>query len=172
LGIVGAGRIGSALAQRCAGGFGMHVLYTDRRENAELERSLGARRVDLDALLADSDFVSLHVPLGEGTRHLIGRRELALMKPTAVLVNTARGPVVDEQALIECLRAGKIFAAGLDVFEHEPEVPDALRRLENAVILPHIGSASFETRARMAVIAAENITAVLEGRPALNPVNP
>lgn len=170
VGIVGAGRIGRAMAQRCAGGFGMSVVYTDRAPDAAFESDFGARFLPLDELLAASDFVSLHVPLTNETRHLIGARELALMKSTAVLVNTARGPVVDEEALIEALRTRRIFGAGFDVYEHEPAVPETLRALDNAVILPHIGSASFDTRARMAVMAAENILAVLAGRSAPNAV--
>lgn len=170
VGIIGAGRIGNAMARRCALGFGMRVLYHSRRRNAEMEHACNARATELDSLLREADFVTLHVPLTPETRHLIGERELELMRPSAVLVNTARGPVVDEAALIAALQRGRIFAAGFDVYEHEPAVPDALRQLENTVILPHIGSASYSTRARMAVMAAENLVAVLEGREAPNRV--
>jgi len=171
LGIVGFGRIGRAVARR-ATGFGMRILYASRSRKEEAERELGARRVSLEELLRESDFVSLHTPLTPETRHLIGERELSLMKPAAVLVNTARGPVVDEAALAAALARRRIFAAGLDVYEREPEVHPALLGLENAVLAPHIGSASIETRARMAALAAENLRAVLSGRRPPSPVNP
>ena len=170
VGIIGAGRIGNAVARRCALGFGMRVLYHSLRRNAEMEHACNAHVADLDTLLRESDFVTLHVPLTPVTQHLIAARELGLMRPSAVLVNTARGPVVDEAALIAALREHRIFAAGFDVYEHEPAVPDELKTLENVVILPHIGSASYSTRARMAVMAAENLVAVLEGREAANRV--
>ncbi|MBL0174618.1 MAG: D-glycerate dehydrogenase [Ignavibacteria bacterium] len=170
VGIIGGGRIGQAMARRCALGFGMRVIYRSRNRNEEMEHACNAHAADLDTLLRESDFVSLHVPLTPETRHMIGARELALMNPSAVLVNTARGPVVDEQALIAALREHRIFAAGLDVYEFEPAIPGELKALDNVVILPHIGSASFETRARMAVMAAENVVAVLEGREAMNRV--
>jgi glyoxylate reductase len=163
LGIVGAGRIGEALARRAFGAYDMRVLYVDTRRNENLESAFGARFCELDALLRESDYVSLHVPLTPATHHLIGARELGLMRPSAILINTARGPVVDEAELIEALRERRIFAAGFDVYEHEPRVPDELRALDNAVLLPHIGSASISTRARMARMAAENLVAVLEG---------
>jgi len=171
LGIVGAGRIGSAVARRSAG-FGMAVLYTDPRPNEDIERGLGARRVDLDTLLAEADFVSLHVALAPGTRHLIGSRELALMKPTAVLVNTSRGPVVDEAALVSALRRRQILAAGLDVYEDEPDLAPGLLELHNAVLCPHIASATVSTRTAMAVIAASNLLAMLRNERAPNCVNP
>ena len=153
LGIVGAGRIGSAVARRGAG-FGMKVLYADTQPSSALEDGLGARRVGLDELLAGSDVVSVHVPLTEATRGLIGARELSMMKSTAVLVNTSRGAVIDEAALVESLRGRGIFAAGLDVYEREPAVSKGLAELENAVMLPHLGSASQATRSRMAELAA------------------
>lgn len=172
LGIVGLGSIGAAVARRALG-FGMKILYHNRRPNPLAEAALGCRYVDLDALLKESDFVSLHCPLTEETRGLIGRRELALMKPTAVLVNTARGPVVDEAALIEALKEGRIWAAGLDVYDVEPIAPDhPLLQLDNVVALPHIGSASIRTRTRMATLAAENLVAALTGREPPTPVNP
>ena len=177
LGIVGFGRIGAAVARRAAG-FGMRDLKAEAGDGrAEGDSAAAAKRADLDALLRESDFVSLHVPLipgppPKGTRHLISARSLALMKPTACLVNTSRGPVVDEAALADALKAGRIFAAGLDVYEQEPEVHPALLACENAVLLPHLGSATVETRARMAVVAAENLLAGLQGKRPPNLLNP
>lgn len=169
LGIVGAGRIGAAVG-RIGAGFGMTVLYHARSAHPEIEREARATRVDLPRLLAQSDFVSLHVPLTAETRHLIGEKELAAMKPTAVLVNTARGPVVDEAALVRALKDKTIFAAGLDVFEREPRLAPGLADLPNVLLAPHAGSATFETRAEMSLLAARNVLAVLEGRPALTPI--
>ena len=172
LGIVGAGRIGQAVARR-GRGFGMRVLYANEHPVApERERELGLVGVPLDDLLAESDFISLHVPLSESTRHLIDERRLRSMKRTAVVVNTARGPVVDEAALVRALREGWIFAAGLDVFEREPEVHPGLLEMDNVVLLPHIGSASVETRARMAETAARNCAAALAGERPPNLLNP
>jgi glyoxylate reductase len=148
----------------------MDVLYAGPHRHVEHELALGARFAALDALLAESDFVSLHAPLSPSTRHLIDASALMRMKSSAVLVNTARGALVDEEALVEALRSGQIFGAGLDVFEHEPEVHPALRALENVVLTPHIGSASAPTRARMAIRAAENVLAFIERRPLLDPV--
>jgi len=162
LGVVGAGRIGTAFALRSAG-FGMKVLYADSRTNEELESRLGARRVDFAILLAESDFVSIHVPLNEETRHLIGAGELSAMKPGAVLVNTSRGPVVEEEALVTALKEGQIAAAGLDVFENEPALAPGLTELPNTVLTPHTGSATHTARARMAELAARNLIAVLNG---------
>lgn len=162
LGLVGAGRIGCAVARR-AMGFGMAVLYFNRSPRPELERASRAARMDLDGLLARADFVSIHLPLTAETRHIIGRRELELMKPTAVLVNTSRGPVVDEAALAAALREGTIAAAGLDVYEKEPVVHPDLLRLENVVLAPHLGSATHQTRAKMAEVAAGCLVAMLRG---------
>ncbi len=170
LGIIGMGRIGQAVGRR-ARGFSMQILYHNRSPRPEAEEELGARRVDLEELLKESDFVSIHTPLTEETHHLVGKRELGMMKPRAVLVNTARGPVVDEEALAEALAGGSIFAAGLDVYEREPEVHPKLLELENVVLAPHIGSATHETRDRMATMAAENLVAVLEGQEPPNPVS-
>jgi glyoxylate reductase len=158
LGVVGAGRIGTAVAER-ARGFRMEVLLCDRDFGVPLEE-----------LLERSDFVSLHCPLTPETHHLIGEAELRRMRPHAVLVNTARGPVVDERALVRALREGWIGAAGLDVFEEEPELAPGLVDLPNVVLLPHVGSATFATRAQMAEIAARNIVAALRGEPVPNPV--
>ncbi len=169
LGIVGMGRIGGQIARR-AKGFEMRVLYHDERRNDRAERELGVTYATLDRLLAESDFVSLHVPLMPSTRHLIDAAALQKMKRTAVLINTSRGPVVDEAALAVALRDGVIAAAGLDVFEREPEVEPLLRELENVVLLPHVMSASAPTRTRMAVRAAQNILAFLDGKPLLDPV--
>jgi len=161
LGIVGLGRIGGAVARR-ARGFGMHILYWNRRR---LKRApAGARYASLPRLLAAADFVTIHVPLAAATRHLIGARELARMKRTTILINTSRGAVVDEPALIRALARRRIAAAGLDVFEDEPHVPAALRTLPNVVLTPHVGSATTATRAAMAMVAARNLTATLAGR--------
>ena len=169
LGIVGFGRIGQAMARR-ARGFDMEVFYTARSRKEDAENELGARYAELDELLQTSDFVSLHTPLTEETRHLIGAEELKKMKPESVLVNTSRGPIVDEGALADALAQGRIFAAGLDVYEEEPEVHPRLLELENVVLAPHIGSASIETRDKMATLAAENISAVLRGEKPKTPV--
>ncbi len=169
LGIVGMGRIGQAVARR-GRGFGMEILYHNRSRNEDAERELDARYADLDELLETADFVSVHTPLTEETRHLIGAEELSRMKRTAVLVNTSRGPVVDEAALADALADGRIFAAGLDVYEEEPKVHPKLLERENAVLAPHIGSGSQETRDKMAVLAAENIVAVLSGGEPKTPI--
>jgi glyoxylate reductase len=170
LGVVGFGRIGQAVARR-ARGFDMDLAYHDQYRNEEAERELGARDLELDELLRTSDFVSIHTPLTPETKHLIGAEELEKMKPEAVLVNTSRGPVVDESALADALARGRIFAAGLDVYEEEPEVHPKLLELENVVLAPHIGSASIETRDKMAALAAENLAAVLRGEEPKTPVN-
>jgi len=171
LGIIGAGRIGSAVAMRGAG-FNMRILYVDERPNAELEGEFEAKHVGLDELLSESDIISVHVPLLPATKGLIGAKELDAMKPTAVLVNTSRGPVVDEAALVDALREGKIFAAGLDVYENEPALAPGLAELPNAVLLPHLGSASLATRSKMAELAASAIVTVLSGGCPPNAVNP
>jgi lactate dehydrogenase-like 2-hydroxyacid dehydrogenase len=170
LGIVGAGRIGQAVARRSVG-FGMKVLYTNPSPRPELEREVGAKRVGLDEVLRESDFVSIHCPLTEETTHLIGRRELGLMKPSAYLINAARGPIVDERALVEALQEKRIAGAGLDVYENEPALAPGLADLPNVVLLPHLGSASTGTRTRMATMAAENLLAVLDRRIPPNLVN-
>ena len=170
LGIVGFGRIGQSVARR-ARGFGMQILYHNRSRKEEAEQELGARYLEFDELLETADFVSIHTPLTDETSHLIGAAELAKMKPEAVLVNTSRGPVVDEAALADALAEGRIFAAGLDVYEEEPTVHPKLLELENVVLAPHIGSASVETRDKMAVLAAENLVAVLRGEQPENPVD-
>jgi glyoxylate reductase len=171
LGIIGLGRIGQAVARR-AQGFGMRVLYHNRKRDPEAERAVGAEYRAKAELLREADFVVLSIPLSAETRHLIGAAELALMKPTAYLVNVARGPVVDEPALVDALRAGRIAGAGLDVFEEEPKVHPGLLELENLALTPHIGSASRATRLRMATRAAENCVAALQGQRPPNLVNP
>ena len=164
LGIIGLGRIGRAVAKRARFGFEMNIIYNDNARDAAFEEEYSAAFASLEDLLRRSDFVSLHTPLNPSTHHLIGAHEFSLMKPTACLINTARGPVVDERALIAALQEKTIFAAGLDVYEEEPFIPQELLALENAVLLPHIGSASIETRSKMSLMAAENIIAVLEGK--------
>ncbi|BCF97037.1 bifunctional glyoxylate/hydroxypyruvate reductase B [Paraburkholderia sp. PGU19] len=172
LGIVGLGRIGGAVARRAALGFNMKVLYTNRSANAEAEQRYGAHRVELDELLAASDFVCLQVPLTPETRHMIGANELRKMKRSAILINASRGQTVDENALIEALRTGTIHGAGLDVFDREPVDPNSpLLKMKNVVALPHIGSATHETRHAMARCAAENLVSALDGTLKINIVN-
>ncbi len=160
LGIVGFGRIGQATARRAAG-FGMRILYAAPRDAGVA----GATRVPLDDLLSTSDFVSLHCPLSDSTRDLLSRERIARMKPGAVLVNTSRGPVVDEEALAEALEEGRLFAAGLDVFRDEPRVPERLRRAENVVLTPHVGSGTVETRTAMARMVWDEVLRRASGRP-------
>lgn len=161
IGIVGAGRIGQAVAKR-ATGFSMRVILFSRRNTRE----------EFDVLLRQSDFVSVHVPLTPETRHLFGEKEFRLMKPSAIFINMARGPVHDEAALMRALREGWIAGAGLDVYEHEPKIAPELVEMPNTVLLPHLGSATAETRLRMSVLTVENLLAVLDGRPCPNVVNP
>jgi glyoxylate reductase len=173
LGIFGMGRIGRAVARRAAAS-GMRVIYHARRPlSPEDERAAGdARYVDLASLLSESDVLSLHAPLTPETRHVLDADALARMRPTAYVVNTGRGPLVDEAALAAALREGRLAGAGLDVYEHEPRVHPDLLSLDNVVLLPHIGSATRGTRTRMAMLAARNAHAVLSGRPPLTPVGP
>lgn len=170
LGIVGMGAIGEAFAAR-ARAFGMRVVYHNRRAvDAETEARLDARLVGLHELLETSDVVSLNCPYSDATHHLVDEAALDRMRPDAYVINTARGPIVDEAALVEALRDGGIAGAGLDVFEHEPDVHPGLLELDNAVLVPHLGSATVETRSAMARLAARNTVEVLAGRPAVNPV--
>ncbi|MEM2166620.1 MAG: glyoxylate reductase [Candidatus Bathyarchaeia archaeon] len=172
LGIVGAGRIGTAVARR-AKCFNMKILYYDVVPNLQLEKETGAKFVDLDTLLKESDFISIHVPLTKETYHLINAEKLKLVKKTAYLINTARGPIVDEKALYEALKEGRLAGAALDVFEQEPTpIDNPLLKLDNVVVAPHIASASYETRSRMAEMVAENLVAFFEGRVPPNLVNP
>jgi glyoxylate reductase len=171
LGIVGAGRIGAAMAAKSKG-FGMRVLYTDARRNEALERDCGARFVDLDELLRLSDYVSVHVPLLPETRHLFSYDTFAKMKKTAYLINTARGPVLDEAALVRALNDGLIAGAGLDVYEREPAMAEGLAALPNVVLTPHTASATFASRRGMALKAATNLLAMLRGEKAPDCLNP
>jgi len=172
MGIIGAGRIGYEVARR-AKGFKMKILFYDVIPRPEMEKDFGAKKVDLDTLLQESDFVSMHVPLMKETLHLIDESKLRMMKKTAYLINNSRGPVVDEEALIKALKEGWIAGAGLDVFEREPTSTDnPLLKLDNVVVAPHISSASYETRNRMAEMVAENLVAFFEKRKPPNLVNP
>jgi glyoxylate reductase len=171
LGLAGCGRIGHAVGLR-APALGLSVLYHDRHSRPEFEKATGAERVDKPALLRRSDFLSLHLPLTPETRHFLVFEDFRAMKSSAVLINTARGPVIREGDLARALREGEISAAGLDVYEEEPRVHPELLTCDNAVLLPHIGSATVETRAAMAELAAENLVAVLDGRHPPHPVNP
>jgi lactate dehydrogenase-like 2-hydroxyacid dehydrogenase len=170
LGVVGAGRIGTAFALKSKG-FNMNVLYVDEKKNETLEKEVNAKKVTFDELLKKSDFISLHVPLIPSTHHLIGEKELKMMKRNAILINTSRGPVVDEQALVFALKEKQIFGAGLDVYEHEPEITEELKKLDNIVLQPHSSSATIETRTKMAVMAAENMVEGLKGEIPTNCVN-
>lgn len=171
LGVVGMGRIGTAVARRGALGFNMDVLYTARTRKTESEEEFGARKVELDELIAKSDYISLNCPLTEETRYMIGAEKFERMKDTAYLINTARGPVVDEKALVKALQEGQIAGAGLDVYENEPELTPGLDELDNAVLTAHIGSGTLETRTKMSEMNAEDIIAVLEGNTPENIVN-
>jgi len=171
LGVVGMGRIGMAVARR-ASGFKMSVIYHDaHRKSPEEEQELGVQYRNLKDLLREADYISLHVPLNEQTRHLIGSSELKQMKQTAYLINTSRGPVIDEQALVEALQAHELAGAGLDVYEEEPQLAPGLAELNNVTLAPHIASATVETRTKMAVMAAENLLAGLKGQKIPNLVN-
>lgn len=174
IGLIGAGRIATSVAERAYKGFGMKVLYQDLNKNQFIEKECKAKRVQLDVLLKQSDFVSLHVPLFPSTHHLISTKQFALMKKTACLINTARGPIVDEKAMLKALKTNKIAGVGIDVFECEPAIDCdltddlELRSFSNAVLTPHIASATYEARADMAKVAAKNIVAVLAGKKPLS----
>ena len=172
IGIIGLGRIGSFVAQIAHGGFNMEVLYHDVKKNEEFEMRFSAKYRELPELLKQSDFVTVHVPLLPATHHLIGAKELGMMKESAILVNTSRGPVVDEHSLVEALKAKKIAGAGLDVFEQEPHLAEGLADLPNVALTPHTASATNEARNAMSRIAAENIAAALEGKQPPNAVKP
>ncbi len=164
LGIVGLGRVGSRVAHYAVKGLEMNILYYDTKPNQEFEKEYNARFVNLETLLKESDFISIHVPLLPQTRHLIGEKEFKLMKPTAYLINTSRGPVVDEKALVEALKENLIKGAALDVYEFEPALAEGLSDLNNVILTPHTASATEETRSKMAILAAQNIIAALEGK--------
>lgn len=171
LGLLGAGRIGGRVAEIAAHGLGMQVLYNDVKQNAEIEKAVGARFVpSTEDVLKEADVVSIHVPLLESTTHLINAERLKLMKPSAYLVNSSRGPVIDEAALVAALKAGTIRGAALDVFEHEPALAPGLAELDNVVLTPHIASATDRARDEMARLAADNLIAVLKGEAPKNPV--
>jgi len=171
IGLIGAGRIALATGRR-AKGFGMKVLYTARNRRPEAEKEIGMQFVTLDELLAQSDFVSLHPGLNAESRHMIGDKEFAKMKPTAFIINTARGAVIDEKAMVRALKSKKIAGAGLDVFENEPHLPAALRTMKNVVLTPHLGSAVMEVREKMANIVVDNLEALIAGGMPPNCVNP
>ncbi|HET7191409.1 MAG TPA: D-glycerate dehydrogenase [Pseudolabrys sp.] len=171
IGIVGAGRIGQATARR-ARGFGMKILYWGPRRKLDAERELGLEHVTLDRLLTESDYVSLHPPLNAETRHMISDKQFALMKPTAFIINTARGAIIDEKALMRALKKKLIAGAGLDVFEHEPKLPPALKTMKNVVLTPHLGSAVMEVRDQMANFVVDNLQAIVSGGTPPNCVNP
>jgi glyoxylate reductase len=171
LGVIGTGRIGTAFALKSKG-FDMKVIYYDTNANKELEEKIGAEKVDLYTLLNKSDFISIHVPLLDSTYHIISEEEFKMMKKTAILINTSRGPIVDEQALAKALQNKWIFGAGLDVYEHEPDINKKLLKLDNAILQPHSASATTETRTKMAIIAAENMLMGLKGEMPTNCVNP
>jgi len=168
-GILGAGRIGSAVTKR-AYAFGCKILYFSDIKNVEIEKKFGAKRVSLNSLLKESDIISIHLPLNKKTYNLLNENNLHLLKKSAILINTARGEIVDEKVLIALLKENKIFAAGLDVYENEPKVNKEFYKLKNIVLLPHIGSATIEARDKMAILAAKNVIAVLAGKKALTPV--
>ncbi len=168
-GILGAGRIGTAAAVR-AKAFGMKILYFSDMKNEYLEKNLGAQKLSLSSVLKKSDFISVHLPLTGKTFHLLNKERLALLKSSAVLINTSRGEVIDETELIKVLKQKRIYAAGLDVYENEPGINKELFKIRNAVLLPHIGSATVEARTEMALLAAKNVAAVLSGKKALTPV--
>jgi glyoxylate reductase len=172
LGVVGAGRIGSAVANAMKAGFGMNVIYFDIKKNDAFEKATGGEfRESVEEVLKEADVVTLHVPLLDSTRHLINKERLELMKPTAYLINSSRGPVIDENALVQALRSKQIAGAALDVFENEPALADGLNELENVVITPHIASATIETRQKMSEMAAQNIIAFLGGETPPNAID-
>jgi glyoxylate reductase len=170
LGIIGTGRIGKAVAKRALG-FGMNIFYNNLERNLPLEMELKAKYLSLNKLLRTCDFISLHTPLTSKTYRLIDKKKFALMKKDAVLINTSRGEVIDEKALVQALKSKKLFSAGLDVYEFEPRITKKLLKLENVILLPHIGSATEEARNKMAEIAAQNVVNVLEGKSPITPVN-
>ncbi|HNW96403.1 MAG TPA: D-glycerate dehydrogenase [Candidatus Paceibacterota bacterium] len=170
IGIIGLGRIGLEIVKRLKDGFGINFIYYDLKRNEQAEKEFGVQFVSLEDLMKNSDFVSIHVPLTPETKHLIGEKELRLMKKTAYLINTSRGAVIEEAALVKVLQERVIAGAGLDVYENEPKLSEGLAQLDNVVLLPHIASASFDTRSKMSEMAAQNIVAVLGGQAPINPI--
>ncbi len=170
VGIIGAGRIGQATAKRLKG-FGCKIIYYNKSKKAKFESELNAKKVSLVKLMSTSDFISIHLPLNISTNKLLGKEKLELMKPDAIMVNTARGEIIDEKYLLKMLKQKRIFAAGFDVYENEPNFNEELLKLKNVVLLPHIGSATFETRDKMAELAAKNVINVLRGKNPITPVN-
>jgi glyoxylate reductase len=170
IGIIGAGRIGQEAAARLKC-FKTKIIYSDKTRKLEFEKKIGAKQVPLKYLLRNSDFITVHVPFNKSTYHLLNKSNLSLMKKDAVLVNTSRGEVIDESALIDILKSKKIFAAGLDVYENEPKINPKLLKLQNTILLPHIGSATIETRSKMSILAAKNVISVFKKGEAINPVN-
>lgn len=170
VGIIGAGRIGQATARRLIG-FGCKIIYYNKSKKINFENELNAKKVSLSKLMGVSDFISIHVPLNQQTKNLLNKEKLDLLKPMAIIVNTARGEIIDEKYLIKLLKQNKIFSAGFDVYEDEPNYNKELLKLKNAVLLPHIGSATFETRDKMAELAAKNVINVLRGKKPITPVN-
>ena len=172
IGIIGLGRIGSAVAKRAVNGFNMKVIYYEHDgPKPEVEKALGVKYADFDELLKQADFITLHVPLNDQTKHMVSTKEFGLMKSTAILINTSRGQVINEKALVEALKKGKIAGAALDVYEEEPAMAPGLNELDNALIVPHIGSATIETRTKMATMAAENVIAAVQCKVPPNLVN-
>lgn len=172
LGIIGLGRIGSAVAKRAVNGFNMKVIYYEHDgSKPEVDKALGVKYADFDELLKQADFITLHVPLNDQTKHMISTKEFGLMKNTAILINTSRGPVINEKALVEVLKKGKIAGAALDVYEEEPAMAPGLKILDNALIVPHVGSATIETRTKMAIMVAENVIAAVQCKVPPNLVN-
>ncbi len=171
LGIIGSGRIGTAVAKRSSG-FDMGIIYTSNRTNEYIDKELGGRKVEIDELLERSDYISIHVPFNEKTFHLIDEKKIQKMKNSVFIINTARGPIIDEKALVTALRNKQIAGAGLDVYEDEPKLPDGLIELDNVILLPHIGSATLETRTKMATMAATNIISYFKGQKPPNIINP
>ena len=171
LGIVGGGRIGLAVALR-ARGFKMNLIYTDVQSNPIFEAATGGTFVDKTTLVKNSDFISIHVPLLPSTRHLFSANDFKLMKKSAIIINTARGPIIDEKALVEALREGQIAGAGLDVFEQEPDLMSGLSEIPNVVLTPHVGTSTFDTRLEMAAVCAANIVAALNNQIPPNCLNP
>lgn len=169
VGILGTGRIGTAFAKRMSG-FDSKILYYNKTNNEQIEKSFGGKKVSLNVLLKQADFISIHLPLTPDTYHLLNKEKLQMLKSTAVVINTARGEIIDERELIKLLKGRKIFAAGFDVYENEPAVNSELFKLDNVVLLPHVGSATIETRSKMAELAAKNVIAVLKNKKPLTAV--